>query len=1401
MPNALTLSVNVLTKNVRQITDLTTRIEKLNRSVAAGAPRAKQFGQGVEGAAVAAKGSIPNVEQLTYVLSRVNRQLANVSGNFITSAASLQTFFQTIRVAEGDVETARASLNRLLQITVDLVGIDTRDLIQFYGRLRAVGVEAERAETILRGVTNAVAEQGKSVAVTRRILEQGTQALSAKRIVYEDFRTIIRELPTAFKVASDVVGETVISIEEFREAAQRTAGEGEAVIRFFERLAETSQGADPEAFNTQWEIFRDLLYVVSGEIGDELLPALTAALKQVNTWLEAFRELNPSIKAAIGVFTLAATGITGLGVAVGGVTIAVGALNTALIGLTGAAGLAGLAAVVTPLLPILGVGAGLAGTALAAGYAINKIAELSDPANRAIIQITESSTSAEMALEKVRAKAVETGNALQYVSQATAEQIQSVPGGIDVNADVFGQLRAGAEAGSGGLVVVPESARRSVEELTAELYNLVRAAVDVREHIEGLSEAQGALNDFWQQANGHAKDYTDAIKTVVPSVIKLKDEQDALNKVFDANLKTLSLQRNAYGEYEDSVQKIFALYGSYGEDAEGLANSLKRVALATDAHNAALVNPAVSEGVDRLRDYVQEMGHLQAVGSRSNESVAAVTDRIRAFATETLTAEGVIGNFAEGLDAVEKKYIPLQSISERLTGTIRENKSAMDEFSRSLENTDEKLDEFFNSINQQGSDALDKFNEGIIDTTQVYLPGLNRELNLSQQELSALQSAYEDATPDILQTALENLDAITLDNLIGEFSRLDGVIGELGTKIGQFDVAGLASGNPASIATLPFQLYDAFTYDQRQADARLPKLDEKNQALFERGKFGIPTDLLEFGREQIANALAALAETGFDELQASIEALAPVIGQTSLDEVGTLPDRIIETIQTFTGSVIEGLQEELDQAKSNLVFAQQSEDVDGVQAALQEVIEANTEIYQTLIDSYNLQRQATGRAAGNVEELNRILNELNNEVRLQLESPTLNIQAIQARQAEARAAAERTGTDQQFTEDIAREMYGSDFYEAELAAAEQFHNRQALGEEALSQRLQEITQQREETLLDISRSYIDQTTDAYRTMQQEIERIMEATTSSLEEDLARARELVNEWNRDPFADVFDRPFTDLNSDVGIALHSIQRSRDLDRRQQISDAEARFNQQIAPVRIPGASGFSEEQILNHITAALPQALPGFEERQSAADQRVEELAGNLSELFNTQGDFLEQFQGSSVEIVDAIGTASSEISERFSTVSEEFGSSAAAALTEMAGGITGASDSLMEAGSNMASSLADAAGQLSNISVTVNVEGGDARIFHNPIHDTIALHAGQRGGQSTQRRQFLQQSVDDATAYYEAGREQTFRGQGFQQGFPREITIINEIPVGDETIRAITRRQLELDDDGSNWSSA
>ena len=126
---------------------------------------------------------------------------------------------------------------------------------------------------------------------------------------------------------------------------------------------------------------------------------------------------------------------------------------------------------------------------------------------------------------------------------------------------------------------------------------------------------------------------------------------------------------------------------------------------------------------------------------------------------------------------------------------------------------------------------------------------VNRLLGRQDQETERTE---REAARETAQELREMASAI--DGVIGELARFEGDIGSLTTKIGQFDIAGLASGNPLSIATLPFQLHDAFTFDQRHADARVPALDKANREAFERGEFGIPTDLLAFGRGHLSRA-------------------------------------------------------------------------------------------------------------------------------------------------------------------------------------------------------------------------------------------------------------------------------------------------------------------------------------------------------------------------------------------------------------------------------------------------------------------------------------------------------------------------------------------------------------------
>ena len=115
------------------------------------------------------------VVELTAGARIVSQQLARLTGGFVQAAANMETFRQTINAVTRDAAETDRILQRLLDVSVDLVGINTGDLVQYAGRLMATGLSAEEAITAITGVTKRIAEQGRPAHETARALEQVAQ--------------------------------------------------------------------------------------------------------------------------------------------------------------------------------------------------------------------------------------------------------------------------------------------------------------------------------------------------------------------------------------------------------------------------------------------------------------------------------------------------------------------------------------------------------------------------------------------------------------------------------------------------------------------------------------------------------------------------------------------------------------------------------------------------------------------------------------------------------------------------------------------------------------------------------------------------------------------------------------------------------------------------------------------------------------------------------------------------------------------------------------------------------------------------------------------------------------------------------------------------------------------------
>ena len=947
-------------------------------------------------------------------------QITRFATESARASIQIDSATRALGVLVGSAAEAEVQI-RAVQELADEPGLRFRQAIDGTVALRAIGVEAETTTRILRELANAAAFSGgagefeRGLLGFRQLIQRGrlsqeelnqlTENIGlASRVIREEFGTVLAEDIQA------QLNATGMSIDDFVER----------VLTGFERLERFPLDAPSVKLKNLGNSF----FEFQAAVGDLFLPAVASGAEGLTAFLDTvthFISVSDEATESAERFRTAIAAADGTVARDDAIQNRIRGLRDLIAEQERAVRTAG----------IFSHRPTLEAEAESSRVELGELERIAagDPAKIRELRAELSKLTAELdRIVEAQSELNDASGVFRFFSAFSPENLDSLEEAdiaINEQIDSTEALLESAEAAARGVTAAAQR-RAAAEKAAAETTTSSTEAT--HGFIRSIDDFGGALSEI----DTRFLTFHERVDVLTSAIRGLPPEITAVRDGFDVLAPTAERVNAIFTEYNETLGRYVAVSGivvssaeeeakaldavtqqliQQTQDAEALAHIQEVLTQRTDAHNAALVDPAVSDPVTSLRQYVEvldQIGSLNVGGSPLVEiSESDVAARIREFADEVLTAEGMLNNFAPALGEVETRYIGLESVTDRLTASIREQTSAMDRFSRSVENANEELQ----TRTDESTETIDEFNQEFA----AFFDGINQ-----------LESAFE---------SLGDNSGDVLDILIGQFSQLEGVVGSLGTKIGQFDIAGLASGNPNALASLPFQLYNAFTFDQRQADARLPELDRQNQSLFERGRFGIPTDLLGFGRGQLDRAALATGTSGFGgrPLLERLQGLDPQIGRTSLDAVATLPDHIIETIQTFTDQILTGLTDELAQASFDLDFAKQSGG--DVQGALQDVISANTALYQAQIDSYNLQRQATGRAVGNVDELNRTLNALNNETRQQLDNLPPNAFTAQGRIRDARALAERTGTDRQAIEDVARAQYGDVAYDAEVAAA------------------------------------------------------------------------------------------------------------------------------------------------------------------------------------------------------------------------------------------------------------------------------------------------------------------------------------------------------------------------------
>ena len=1060
------------------IADLQRETRERERAAAQQAAAAQRVGKAQEQAArraSAAQSAL--IADLTRGARVVYRELSRLTTGFVSAAADMETFRNSVQAVTRDTTETNRILAELLQLTVELVGIETGTLISYAGRLMAAGLSAEEAITAIRGVTERIAEQGKSASVTARVMEQLTQSFNAGIATMQDFRPILREMPTFWRDASNALGVQITNLEDFRQAADAAGGNTQALLLVLAEMGRASEGANLDTLNAQIDILSDQARLLQAELGEHLIPAIVAIAKEVNVWIERFRNLDDRAQAAIAWAIALATALTGLSVIVGTATLGFGALSASLAAMTGVAGVAGLTAGIGGLTaafvaaaPFIAVGGIIVGGIALLAKAIRDTSESAQVLRTEIKRLDEVTRVYNLTtgqLEVVTASQSEAFAVFQQRVKNAQDDVGNISNLLRQNRMEQEGLNKAMAVASGDAIPALQLQLRGLE---AEGQELSQALDDATNKLQGLqfevAPDESTLTDPIESLE-------EQLVRAVDQVIRLRDSFSELSRSEDiqaiesaASDLTGALRRELTLQLMDAeltAAERLDLELTHAREVEGVTtdtqNRIRKIAKETTEAQAEAVERQTDARIESAtRARAAEVAGFNASRQTGKEyadaleRLSSVSQRERFVALiESLQEQGL--SLIEAIRQAEKYIDVINAVPDSMTRADAAFGTFSSNLVRGADQSADAVDNLFSGVRRLALFINDQFPEIPIPDS----PGSagDRERRFFQQNpigrteddirqeagqqgrdfVNALfgrqDTEAERAAIEAQRESIQlynDLSAATVDftgsliDLKGETNLADHAFQDFLGTFGR-----LATGDFTALLDIPIQLLNI----SRQAAAEREQGARDRAALYEE-QF---EDFSRFGRnfDVVSGALgipesSELRDSFFFDQAGEFE---NVLAQSTADFSDGIKNALLASVINLEGDIrpediagifqssIERLQENLDAATFNLDFARQTDgDVEG---ALQNVIGANTEYYQRRIDAANVERRLFGDSIDNVEELNRILQAANNETALQLErAPTLVSQrgVVQRRQRDRAARQEGDASSDAYTRSL-----------------------------------------------------------------------------------------------------------------------------------------------------------------------------------------------------------------------------------------------------------------------------------------------------------------------------------------------------------------------------------------------
>ena len=269
------------------------RVEQLGRTFRRTGGRANDLDQGMRRASGGANILTRSVGSLGGVLgalgiAAVTHEIGRFGISSVQTAGRLDQLQRALVNIEGSSEKARVRFDQLVQVA-NRPGLQLEQLVQYSNRLSAAGVAAEDIDKILLTVGETVVSLGGSAATSALAMEQLIQSFQLGKVDMRDFRTVIQQIPSLLETLGDVHG-VQANIDGLHEAFARTGGSiRDLLIPVFDELSRRFEAPPDDSYIVVMDTLENSFKLFQGAVGDLFLPTIIDAAQGLSTFFEAAR--------------------------------------------------------------------------------------------------------------------------------------------------------------------------------------------------------------------------------------------------------------------------------------------------------------------------------------------------------------------------------------------------------------------------------------------------------------------------------------------------------------------------------------------------------------------------------------------------------------------------------------------------------------------------------------------------------------------------------------------------------------------------------------------------------------------------------------------------------------------------------------------------------------------------------------------------------------------------------------------------------------------------------------------------------------------------------------------------------------------------------------------------------